>query len=73
MKWHQQMHSVGFQLHLDAFHRCRALLFQDDKEFTVAVYSKNLAATLNFSTLEVLQLILKRGSVTLFTKRDQFW
>ena len=29
------MHSVGFQLHLDAFHRCRALLFQDDKEFTV--------------------------------------
>ena len=67
------MHSVGFQLHLDAFHRCRALLFQDDKEFTVAVYSKNLAATLNFSTLEVLQLILKRGSVTLFTKRDQFW
>ena len=47
------MHSVGFQLHLDAFHRCRALLFQDDKEFTVAVYSKNLAATLNFSTLEV--------------------
>ena len=73
MKWHQQMHSVGFQLHLDAFHRCRALLFQDDKEFTVAVYSKNLAATLNFSTLEVLQLILKQGSVTLFTKRDQFW
>jgi len=67
------MHSVGFQLHLDAFHRCRALLFQDDKEFTVAVYSKNLAATLNFSTLEVLQLILKQGSVTLFTKRDQFW
>ena len=23
MKWHQQMHSVGFQLHLDAFHRAR--------------------------------------------------
>ena len=34
-----------------------ALLFQkDDKEFTVAVFSNSAPVTLNFLTLEVLQL-----------------